>query len=116
MFIQEKGDELILGGAIPRYWLADGNKISIENARTYFGPMSVSYESKVSKGRIEVTLEPPKRNPPKKIYIRFRHPEGKKITRCTLNGKPYKTFDTEKEWVILEQCPRETTRITAYYK
>ncbi len=115
MFIQERANELILGAAIPRYWLSDGNKIGIENAGTYFGPMSVSYESKVSKGRIEATLEPPRRNPPKKIFIRFRHPEGKKITRCELNGKAYKNFDIEKEWVVLTDCPRKTTHITAYY-
>jgi hypothetical protein len=115
MFIQERGDELILGGAIPRYWLADGKNCSIENASTYFGPMSVKYESKLSKGKIEVTLEPPKRNPPKKIFIRFRRPDGKKMTRCELNGKGYKNFDPEKEWVVLTECPKKVTRIVTYY-
>ncbi len=41
MFVEERGDELWLGAAIPRYWLADGKTCGIENARTYFGPMSV---------------------------------------------------------------------------
>jgi len=116
MFIQERGGELWLGAAIPRYWLADGKTCGVENARTYFGPMSVKYESKLSQGRIEVTLDPPRRNPPKKIYIRFRHPEGKKMTRCEINGQPYKSFDPEKEWVILTKCPKEQTRIAAYYE
>jgi len=116
MFIEERGDQLWLGAAIPRYWLADGNKIGIENASTYFGPMSVSFESKISKDRIEVTLEPPKRNPPKKIYIRFRHPEGKKIARCELNGKPYKNFDPEKEWVVIDHIFERKTQIVAFYE
>jgi hypothetical protein len=115
MFIQERGDELVLGAAIPRYWLVDGNRIGVENAVTHFGPMSVKYESKVSKSQIEMTIDPPRRNPPKQIFARFRHPDGKEITRCTLNGKPYKNFDPEKEWVILDKCPQKTTRITAYY-
>ena len=115
MFVEERGDELWLGAAIPRYWLTDGNKIGIENAATYFGPMSVKFESKVSKGKIEMTLDPPRRNPPRKIYIRFRHPDGKKITRCELNGKTYSQFNPEKEWIVFDKCPQKTTRITAYY-
>ena len=116
MFVEERGDELWLGAAIPRYWLADGNKIGIENAATYFGPMSVKWESKVSKGKIEMMLDPPRRNPPGKIYIRFRHPDGKKITRCELNGKTYSQFNPDKEWVVLTECPKEKTRVTAYYE
>jgi hypothetical protein len=116
MFIQERGDELWLGAAIPRYWLADGKTCGVEDARTYFGPMSVRYESKVSQGRIEMTLDPPRRNPPKKITVRFRHPEGKKLTRCSINGQPYKNFDPEKEWVVLTECPTRQIRIAAYYE
>ena len=115
MFIQERGNQLVLGAAVPRYWLADGKNCGIENARTYFGPMSVKYESKTSKGRIEMTIDPPRRNPPKTIYARFRHPEGKRITRCEINGKPYSQFDPEKEWVVLEKCPIQPTQINAYY-
>ena len=115
MFIQERGDELWLGAAIPRYWLADGNKIGIENARTYFGPMSVKFESMADKGKIIMNLVTPRRNPPKKIFVRFRHPDGKQMTRCEIDGKAYKNFDPEKEWVVLTDCPKKTTRITAYY-
>jgi len=116
MFIQERGDELWLGAAVPRYWLADGRTSGIENARTYFGTMSIKYESKLSQGRIEATLDPPRRNPTKKIYIRFRHPEGKKIVRCEIDGKSYKNFDPEKEWAVLTECPTGQTRIVTYYE
>lgn len=115
MFVQERGDELLIGAAIPRYWLSDGNKMGIEKAVTYFGPMSVRFESKINKSIIEMTLNPPRRNPPKKIYARFHHPDGKKMTRCELNGKPHTNFNPEKEYVILEDCPKTTSRITVYY-
>jgi len=115
MFIQERGDELWLGAAIPCYWLADGKTCGVEDARTYFGPMSVKYESRFSQGRIEAVFDPPRRNPPKKIYIRFRHPEGKKIVRCEINGKPYNNFDPEKDWIVLTECPQSETRIIARY-
>jgi hypothetical protein len=115
MFIQERGDELWLGAAIPRYWLSEGNKIGIENAVTYFGSMSVRFESEVNMSKIEMIFDPPRRNPPEKIYARFRHPNGKKITRCELNGITYTNFNSEKEYVILDKCPKTTTRITVHY-
>ncbi|MHC4085625.1 MAG: hypothetical protein ACYSWZ_10000 [Planctomycetota bacterium] len=114
MFILERGEELWLGSAIPRYWLADGKQCGIENAGTYFGPMSVKYESRSAEGRIEMTIDPPRRNPPKRILVRFRHPEGHRMKRCEVNGKAYNRFDPVKELVVLNRC-RKPTRITAYY-
>jgi hypothetical protein len=114
MFILERGDELWLGAAIPRYWLADGKRCGIANAGTYFGPMSVRYQSRVDEGRIEMTIDPPRRNPPKRILVRFRHPEGHRMVRCEVNGKAYNRIDPVKEMVVLSQC-RKPTRVTAYY-
>jgi len=117
MFIQERADQLWLGAAVPRYWLADGQNCGIENARTYFGPMSVRYESHSDQSRIEMLLDPPRRNPPKKIYARFRHPEGKRITRCEINGKPHSQFDPEKEWVVLAGVlKKKPTQIIVFYQ
>jgi hypothetical protein len=114
MFVQERGDELWVGAAVPRYWLADGKQCGIAKARTYFGPMSVWFESHTDKGRIEMLLNPPRRNPPKRILARFRHPDGRRMTRCEVNGKPYKRFDATKGVVTLTKC-LEPTRIIAYY-
>ncbi|HEX2973112.1 MAG TPA: hypothetical protein VHP11_12320, partial [Tepidisphaeraceae bacterium] len=114
MFVQERGEELWLGGALPRYWLKDGQKVGITHARTYFGPMSMQMESAVSKGQMTMTIEPPTRNGPKVIYARFRHPEGKRIVRCEVNGKAYEKFDAQKEWVELRDCAGRT-EVTVYY-
>ena len=115
MFVQERGNDLWLGAAVPRYWLADGKQCGIENARTYFGPMSVKWQSNVAAGRIEMILDPPRRNPPEKIFARFRHPEGKKIIRCTVNGKPYENFDPAKEWLVFLRWPKKPLSVVAYY-
>ena len=37
------------------------------------------------------------------------------MTRCEINGQPYKTFDPKKEWVILTECPAKQARIVAHY-
>ncbi|MDO8589600.1 MAG: hypothetical protein Q7T82_21455 [Armatimonadota bacterium] len=114
MFIFDEEDALYLGKAIPRYWLADGKGAKIENAATHFGPMSMSVESHAAKGYMKMVIDPPTRNLPSKIYARFRHPEGKCMNRVTVNGKPWKDFDPEKEWVVLPGL-REKTTILAFY-
>jgi len=114
MFVLERGGDLWLGAAIPRYWLADGQRIGIENASTYFGAMSVSFESEAANGRITMRVEPPKRNPPQRIIARFRHPEGKRMTHCEVNGLPCTEIDRDKECVVL-QTSTEPSEIVAYY-
>lgn len=101
MFIREQGDDLYLGQAIPRYWLTDGKGASIERAPSDFGPLSLTYEPNIAGGQIKAVLTPPTRNASKTIYLRFRHPKGKKIASVTVNGKDHTQFDAAKEWVIL---------------
>jgi hypothetical protein len=102
MFVREAGEDLYLGQAIPRYWLREGNEIGIRNAATHFGPMSLAYQSSAHRGKtITVQFDPPRRNPPKTIYLRLRHPEAKPIKNVTINGKPYDKIDVQKEWIVL---------------
>jgi len=115
MFAMEQGDQLWLGAAIPRYWLADGQKIGIERSVTYFGVLSMRMESHADEGYILMTIDPPRRNPPREMYARFRHPEGKRMVRCTVNGEPHEDFDPEKEWVRVTPG-EEPIEIAAYYE
>ncbi|MEP0842046.1 MAG: hypothetical protein HRF43_04965 [Phycisphaerae bacterium] len=114
MFVQERGEELLLGYAVPRYWLADGQRIGISNVHTYFGPMSMRMASSAGRGTLEMTVEPPRRNPPKVIRARFRHPDALRMTRCEVNGKPFDRFDPADESVELPGGG-EALRIIAYY-
>jgi hypothetical protein len=115
MFIEESGEDLYLGKGIPRYWLVDGQRIGIEKAATYFGPMSVEFASRVSERKITMKLDPPRRNPPKRIFARFRHPDGARMVRCEVNGAAQASIDPDKEWVVLTQCDGPVEAI-AYYK
>ena len=101
MFVHERGGDLYLGQAIPRYWLADGKRVGIERAASRFGPLSLRITSAAARGEIRAAVTPPDRNPPRTIYLRLRHPKGKPIKSVTLNGKPYERFDAEKEWIVL---------------
>jgi hypothetical protein len=115
MFVNERGDDLYLGQATPRYWLADGKKIGIERAASHFGPLSLRYESHVGEGKINVALEPPARNPPKTIYVRLRHPQAKPIKSVLVNGRAYDKIDPDKEWLILPGTIKGRQEIVVQY-
>jgi len=115
MFIDdERGDDLYLGMALPRAWLADGRSPSIERAATHFGPMSLRFDSQAAKGSITALVDPPTRRAPTRTFLRFRHPEAKPIQRVEINGRPYDKFDAKKEWVELPKT-EGPYRITAHF-
>jgi hypothetical protein len=101
MFVNERGGDLYLGQAIPRYWLADGNRIGVERAASSFGPLSLLYESHVADGTVKIVLDPPARNRPATVYLRIRHPQGLPLQSVVLNGKAYDRIDRGKEWIVL---------------
>ncbi|UCD29577.1 MAG: hypothetical protein JSV03_03605 [Planctomycetota bacterium] len=67
MLMHEHGDELHLLPAVPDWWLEEGKEILVERAPTHFGEMSFRVCG-LAKG-VEVTLEPPSRNPPERIVL-----------------------------------------------
>jgi hypothetical protein len=116
MFIEDdRGDDILrLGMALPRAWLASGEKVAIERAATHFGPMSLKFESQADQGTISAVIDPPMRRAPARALLRFRHPDAKPIRRVEINGAPWLRFDPAKEWV--ELLPLKTSaRITAFY-
>jgi hypothetical protein len=115
MFIHEQGDDLYLGQAIPRYWLADGRQVAIRRAATYFGPLSLEITSHVAGGKIQARLTPPQRNRPRTIYLRLRHPDRKPIRSVTLNGRKYDQFDAGKEWIVLPGDLKAVQDVVASY-
>ncbi len=114
MYVEERGDELRLGGALPRSWLVDGSDIAIERARTHFGTLSLRIVSRAAAGAIEMTIDPPRRNPPRSIRARFRHPAGRPILRCEVDGRPWRRFDPSTGWVDLGRRTAPLS-VVAYY-
>jgi hypothetical protein len=116
MFVNEQGGDLYLGQAIPRYWLANGNRIGIERAASSFGPLSVQYESHVADGTVKITLDPPARNQAKAIYLRIRHPQAEPLKSVLVNGEVYDKIDREKEWIVLPGALTGRQEIVARYR
>ncbi len=116
MFVNERGDDLYLGQAIPRYWLTDGTKIGIQRAASRFGPLSMQCESHAADGKIMVVFDPPARNQARAIYLRIRHPQSKPLQSVLLNGRPYEEFNREKEWIILPGTVKGRQEVVARYR
>jgi hypothetical protein len=67
MLIHERNDELHLLMAVPDWWLSQGNEIRVERAPTHFGEMNLKVAG--TKKGIQVELNPPRRQPPKRIFL-----------------------------------------------
>ena len=81
MLVHEAGDELHLLRAVPDWWLADGQRIRVERLPTHFGPMSLLVQG--TKRGVKITLDPPKRNSPKRIVLHL--PRSRPLA-AALNG------------------------------
>jgi hypothetical protein len=109
------GDTLFIGQAVPRAWLAEGKRITVERAPTYFGPVNLSIESAVAAGTITAKVEFTGERRPKTLLVRLRHPDKKPIRSVTVNGAAWKDFDLAKEWMRLVQPATRRYSIVASY-
>jgi hypothetical protein len=106
MLLREVDDRtLLLAQATPRKWLEDGQKIDVQRAPTYFGPVSFRMESRVRAGKILAAIEFLGTNRPQSLLIRFRHPQDTEMRSVEVDGQDWKDFDAGKEWVRI-QNPR----------
>jgi hypothetical protein len=114
IFLSEHGQELWIGAAMPRAWLEHGQKARIERAPTHFGPASAAFVSQAATGLISVHLDLPTRNPPDRIRLRLRHPQGRPLSAVWVNGLPHQDFDPAREWIFLQPQPAQV-EVHAYY-
>lgn len=70
--------------ATSKRWLEDGKVIKVERAPTAFGPVSLSVESRLSRGEVLAEIDPPKRQTPRQTFLRIRVPDGWRITSANI--------------------------------
>jgi hypothetical protein len=114
MLIYEHGDELNLAMATPRKWLEHGKSIKLSRAVTHFGDMGYEIHSEAENGKIAMNLEPPTRNAPEAINVRFRHPQEKPMKKVIVNGQEWFDFDRKKELIKLGKTIKETEIVAQY--
>jgi hypothetical protein len=114
MLLMESGDELWLAPFVTNNWLDDGMVVSMRDAPTRFGKVSYRICSSVAQGFITVVIEPPDRTPPGTLVVRVRHPDGKRMTRVTMNGAPHTQFDAIAETVRVRPSAQLITVVVHY--
>ena len=102
LLVMEEGDDLWIARATPRAWLEQGQKITVRNAPTHFGPLAFEIVSDVDHGSITATVELPSRNPPGTVLLRLRHPKAATIQSVSVNGTAWTRFTPDKEVIELE--------------
>ncbi len=108
-------DTLFIGQAVPRAWLADGNRITVTAAPTYFGPVNLQIASAAAKGSISASVEFDSDRRPKNLRVRLRHPEGKPLRAVTVNGAEWDQFDPAKECVLIPHPTEQRYTLTGRY-
>jgi hypothetical protein len=88
---------------VPRAWLADGKRITVERAPTYFGPVNLQIESAAATGSITATVEFLSDRRPQSLRLRLRHPQKRLLRSVTVNGADSLDLDAAKEWVRIPQ-------------
>jgi hypothetical protein len=102
LLVWEDGDRLWLARAAPRAWLADGKTIRIERAPTLFGTAGLVIRSEAGRGRIHALIDPPVRNPPGEMWLRLRHPDGKRPERVFVEDEPVAAEDITGEDIRID--------------
>ena len=116
MLIQERDDDsLLLLQATPRPWLENGQRIRLERAPTYHGPLTLTVESRAAAGEISATLETPARPRPAALLVRLRHPQAKPIRSVSVNGQAWTDFDPVKEWVRIPSPAQDLYTLVVHY-
>jgi hypothetical protein len=82
LYLEEDNKLRVLPGA-PRKWFENGKTIDIENASSYFGPVSFSVRSQLDENYIEATIECNSARSPEEIVFRIPHPERKIPVKVT---------------------------------
>ncbi|MEW5816658.1 MAG: hypothetical protein AB1798_14850 [Spirochaetota bacterium] len=112
--VREDGERLLIGSGLPKAWLKPGKRIVVQNAATFFGPVSFSLHSDIVNNTIIIGLNPPLRNTPGEIVLRVPHPDDLKIRAAEVTGSKGCTLDISGELIILKSV-RENVRLKVSY-
>jgi hypothetical protein len=112
LLVRESGDTLYLASGAPGRWFRHGDRISLDGAATFFGPVDLHIESHVADGFIEAAVRIPERFRGKEIKLRLRHPEGRPISRVETDGAP--STRSAAGWITVSATPG-LKRIRAYF-
>ena len=98
MLYLEDGCDLRLMPGVPRAWLQDGKRVSVDGVQSHFGRLSYQVQSLVGVNRIKVKVNLDGQRLPERLIVRIPHPcEGRKAVAVSCGR-----YDPAAETVTLE--------------
>jgi hypothetical protein len=113
--LREDGDVLKIAFGAPRRWFRTGERIVLHQAAAFFGPVSYEIRSRLADGYIDADLKLPQNFRAKRILLRLRHPENKKLIRVEVNKTEWPQFHPTGETIELPPTSGQTT-VRAYFE
>lgn len=86
MMIQERDGSLYLLQGTPRRWMEQGKTLTITEAPTWYGALSLEVRSDLEARLIKAQIRLPERIGATPVHLRLRLPAGKRIERVQVNG------------------------------
>jgi hypothetical protein len=116
MLVNERDDDVLLvGAATPRAWLKNGQRIEVTRAPTYYGELSVTFESRTQAGEIRADVRLARGRRPAALLVRFRHPDRGRMRAVTVNGRRWTDFDSARDWVRITTPTDDRYEIVVRY-
>jgi hypothetical protein len=100
MMVQERDGGLYLLQGTPRRWMDHGNVLTITEAPTWYGTLSLEVRSDLQARQVKAQIKIPERTGSTPVRLRLRLPGGKRIERVQVNGRAHP--GVEGEWIVLK--------------
>lgn len=107
-------DRLYLAKGVPRDWLGSGKEISIHQAPTRWGRVSMKLQFTPGEKKIAATVELAHPGLPKQVHLKLRVPVDCKLQSATVNGHPVNLTGTQHDVVIIETRSEQHFDVVAH--
>ena len=103
MLVLEDSDEdrLYFARAVPRAWVGSGKPVSITQAPTRFGRVSLHLQAKPENNTVTAGVELARAGSPKEIQVKLRVPKNTPLRSATVNGRPAKLAGKDGDTVVI---------------
>ncbi len=114
MLVFDQDDELFLARALPRDWLASGQRVAIEGAPTPWGRVALRLQCDKAAQRIDAELVVPARAPGR-TWLTVRAPAGKSLGKVLVDGREVAVVGEHHDRIRIDAKPSAKVRVQASY-
>lgn len=115
VFEESDRDRLHLLRAVPRDWLATGQRIALAGAPTRWGAVDVALTIDMAGRTAEAQIGFSGRARPAETHLRLRLPKGHKLVSATLAGKPVTLGGREHDTLIVPPFPEASASLSIHF-